>query len=83
MLHQEAFDHQFQLKSTQPYIDTPLQQFLDDEQRFDGLANANVVRDEQTGHFLTQRHDQGNDLIGTWAERELGKTAERARTVAE
>jgi hypothetical protein len=51
-------------------------------ERFDRFADPNVVRDEQTHDVLPERHDQGNNLIGSWPERELGESAERTGAVA-
>ena len=59
------------------------QEFADDEQGFDGLANADVIGDKQPHGLLPQRHDERHHLVSARPERELGEGAERAGAVAE
>ena len=61
----------------------PLQKLPDDQQRLDGLADADVVGDEQTNRLLTQSHDERHHLVGARAERKLGQSAEWSGAVAE
>ena len=51
--------------------------------RFNRLADADIVRDEQPHGVLAERHDQRNDLVGARPKRELRKGTERAGAVAE
>ena len=55
----------------------------DDEQGLYGLADTDVVSNQQADGVLSQGHHQGHDLVGTGAERELGQGPERPGAVAE
>lgn len=60
----------------------PLQQFFDDQQRFDGLADAHVIGDQQPDRLQPQRHNERDHLIGTRSKRQLGQRTKRSRPVA-
>ena len=59
------------------------QKFPDDEERFDGLADADVIRDQESHGILPERHDQRDDLVSARPEGKFGKGAEGAGAVAE
>jgi len=47
--------------------DAPLQQLAGDDESLDGLADADIVGDEQADRALAQGHEQRHELVGTGA----------------
>ena len=45
--------------------------------RFDGLANTDIVRDQQTWHLEPERHEKRHKLIRPWFKGELRGRSER------
>ena len=60
-----------------------VEQLADDQAGLDGLADADVVGDEQADRFLPERHQQRNQLVGARLEGEIAEGAERSGTGAE
>ena len=60
-----------------------LHHFTQDQKGLHGLADADVVGDQQADGVLSQGHHQRYDLVGTGAEGELGQGPERPGPVAE
>ena len=58
----------------------PVEQFPRDQACLDGLADTDVVGDEQPDGVELQRHEQGNQLIGARFDIEIAEAAERSRT---
>ena len=58
-------------------------QFAQDQAGLDGLADADIVGDEQARHLQAKRHEQRNELIGAGLEGELGGGTERAGTATQ
>ena len=61
----------------------PVEQFPSDQTCLDGLADANVVGDEQPNGVEPQRHEQRYQLIGARFDIEIAEAPERSRTGAE
>jgi hypothetical protein len=60
-----------------------VEQFAGDEQRFDGLADADVVGDEHAHGVEPQRHQQRDELVRARADTDPSERAERAGGIAE
>jgi hypothetical protein len=57
---------------------TPVAKFTRDERGFNGLADTNIVGDEQPDGILAQGHQERDQLIGTRLDGDTGKATERA-----
>lgn len=57
---------------------TDLEQFGGDQGGLDGLADTDVVGDQQAHDVLAQRHHQRHHLVGARFDRDRGQAAERA-----
>ena len=55
----------------------PVEQLAGDERRLDGLADADVVGDEQAHRVLLQRHHERHELVGARLDGYLPDAAER------
>src|ERR1017187_8054906 len=55
-----------------------IQQFAGDDRRFDGLADANVVGDQETHRIKLERHHQRHKLIRPWLDSDTTEAAKRA-----
>ena len=55
-----------------------IEQLADDQAGFNGLADADVVGDQEPDRLLAERHEQRHQLVGTWLDAEIGERAERA-----
>jgi hypothetical protein len=55
-----------------------VEQLAGDERGLDGLADADVVGDEQAHRVELQRHEQRHELVGARLDRDLAEAAERA-----
>jgi hypothetical protein len=53
------------------------QQFCGDQAGLDGLADADVIGDQQPDRFLAQAHQQRDELVGTGLHRESGHGTKR------
>ena len=60
-----------------------LQQLGRDQAGLDGLADADVVGDQQPDRVLPQRHQQRDELVGAGLDREPGQRPERPGAGAE
>ena len=69
--HSEPFDH------------AAVVELAHDEERLDGLPDADVVGYEEADGLLLQRHDERDELVGPRAHREPPERAERSGTRAE
>ena len=58
-------------------------QFLGDEGGFDGLADADVVGDEQSHRVLTHGHEQWDELVAAGFDGQAREAAERPGAGAE
>lgn len=56
-----------------------VEEFAKDEAGLDGLADADVVGDQQANHGQAHRHQQRYELIGSRLEADARRRAERAR----
>jgi hypothetical protein len=54
-----------------------------DQAAFDGLADADVVGDQQAHRFHAQRHEKRDELVRARRDGEIPQRAERARARAE
>ncbi len=54
-----------------------------DERRLDGLADADVVGDQQAHRIELERHQERHELVGARLDGDLTGTSERARAAAE
>ena len=61
----------------------PLQQLFCDQECFDSFTDTDIISNQQTDRILTQGHDERHHLVGTGAEGELGKAAERPGAITE
>ena len=56
-----------------------VEQLAGDERGLDGLADADVVGDEQAHRVQLERHQQRHELVGARLDGDLAEAAERAR----
>jgi hypothetical protein len=56
----------------------PVQQLARDEARLDGLADADVVGDQQSHGILAQRHQQRHQLVSPGLDPQMAEAAKRA-----
>jgi hypothetical protein len=56
-----------------------VEQLAGDERGLDGLADADVVGDEQAHGIELERHQQRDELVGAGLDGDLPEAAERAR----
>ena len=55
------------------------EQFLGDEPGFHGLADADVIRDEESHGVELERHEQWDELVGARLDGDVTETPERTR----
>jgi hypothetical protein len=63
--------------------ETAIEQFTRDHSRFNRLAHADIVRDQQPHRRLPQGHDQRHELIRPWYDRDAAEGAKRPRAGAQ
>jgi hypothetical protein len=56
----------------------PVKHLAGDHTSLDGLADANVVREQEANGLQAQPHEQGDELVGTGLEGDPAEGAERA-----
>ena len=60
-----------------------VEQLAGDQRAFDGLADTDVVGDQQAHGVLLQRHQQRHELVGARLDGDVAEAAERAGTGAQ
>src|SRR5712691_4283288 len=63
---------------SQPFNLAPVEQFTGKQPRFDRLADADVIRNQQPDDVLAQGHEQGHELIGPWLDGQVAEAPEGA-----
>ena len=58
-------------------------QFANDERRLDGLADADVVGNQQAHDFLLECHQQRHELVGARLDGDVAEAAKRAGASAQ
>ena len=62
---------------------TAIGHFTGDEQGFDGFADPDIVGDQHPYGVEPQGHEQGDELVGAWANGDAPERAERGGSFAE
>jgi hypothetical protein len=62
--------------------DSPIQRLAGDHPGFNGLADANTVRDQEPHRIESQSHDQRHELVRAGCDRYPAKRTERSRAGA-
>src|SRR5690606_38372204 len=56
---------------------TPIEQFTGNESRFDGLADADIVGNQEPQGIELERHQQRHKLVSARLDRDVAEAAER------
>ena len=67
----------------QPFDLAPVEQFAGNQPRFDGLADAHIIGNQQPDDVLAQGHEQRHELIRPRLDGQVAEAAERASPGAE
>ncbi|MDT4870225.1 hypothetical protein FQZ97_1052960 [compost metagenome] len=60
-----------------------VEHFPGDQPGLDGFADTHVVGDQQADHLVLKRHQERNQLVGTWFDVDAPKSTEWAGTRAQ